>query len=1161
MSLNTIGGPVTVKYEYFEVIKAPPSILPVVDYINDTAFPINNLHKKLFQFRYRFVYDDNEKSVWSAISKVPIPESSLNSGSNTQGGFQNAINITILSGDLNVDKIEIAGRVNIESEWSDFFLIDTLDKRRDNIQDNISYTYIFRNDSVYIPIDLQEGNLLFDYVPDQANALELANGNTLVVGGLKDGYNRDTKLDVVLSSINMTSPATASTLTATLAGPDGTGSFPQYGSFNDTYSPLYQPFTRFDELYAGTVVFSGTPQVGDEITITMQGYSTRPIVNQVTGNVSRFEDWDFSKLSLKVVVRQGWTINDIINAFQTHPERFGEGFWYTTGAAGPRQPFYPIPADAINPIPGGPKPNTLYVGAFQFRQNGLLLEYDARRWQFWRPIVTIKRGFSFNSADSFPTLNWNGLYRYGLVYYDRNGKTNGVFTNNSMLLRTTSYDTSYDWTPITNQSILPENQSAQMYIGHTPPPWADYYHIVRTKDLSRDFSLMVISPDINFNNPLTGYWYIDIHSITETANDISESKNIINYGSTSFVEGDRVRILQKLNPNGSVNWSTDKHLDLPIIGVETHPTGGRQYLKVKSITIPSGYINIQENDRLVVEIYRPGKVLSNEDLVYYEIGERYGITTDQNGLRYHLGQTNVFGAPISTYTETITCEFDSALNALGIIGASASTVAWASTIRAGDRLQVSSTVSNNNTFTVSSVSITTNNNVFFVIITFSSPTVVTESSVGGTTFALLGNPSINYAYINLANDGDYYYRARVMVSSTDNVTQNTIYVADRNFSDNYLSAVWSQGRPLVVDENIKEEYFPAMLRFSQSYIYGTNINNLSRFYPNNFEEADASFGDILRLKTRENFIRMFQRYKVGMIPIFRQIIIDNAQSSQVALSERLLNKPNYYSGEYGIDKYGSSLVSTDFGDYFIDTNNKAIVRASLDGITNISDTYDLASWANANIKENSFGYGCFNYENRNVIMLIGHIEPIPNINFYDLIRNIAVYSETDKFFESFYGFTDAETLQFVNGFIFSGYEGELYIHNSSTRNNFFGVQQSSAVTTVFNGNLQLKKTYTAIEELSNGLWTGTVTTGPLTNQLSGLAVSDFQKTVGAFTINSKENKFNATIKRDENSAGGKYQGDSMKGLYAQVALTNSLTTEQRLISVSLKYIQSPLTNM
>ena len=104
MSLEIIGGPVGQRIEYFEVIKAPPSILPEVDYINDTDFPINNLYKKFFQFRYRFVYDDNEKSVWSAISKMPIPENSIDDGSNTQGGFQNSITIVVKTGDLNVAK-------------------------------------------------------------------------------------------------------------------------------------------------------------------------------------------------------------------------------------------------------------------------------------------------------------------------------------------------------------------------------------------------------------------------------------------------------------------------------------------------------------------------------------------------------------------------------------------------------------------------------------------------------------------------------------------------------------------------------------------------------------------------------------------------------------------------------------------------------------------------------------------------------------------------------------------------------------------------------------------------------------------------------------------------------------------------------------------------
>ena len=1144
MSLNIIGGGVNPVIEYFEVIKAPPSILPEVDYINDTEFPINNLHKKFFQFRYRFVYDDNEKSVWSAISKIPIPDKSTDNGSETQGGFQNAITLKIFTGDLNVIKVEIAGRVNIESIWSDFFLIDTLDKKRDFIESDILYNYIFRNDSVYTPIDLQESNLLFDCVPDEVNALELANGNTIVVGGLKDGYNRDTKLDVTLTSINMTSPAVLSTLEARIAGPFGIGVFNNI-ELNSNYNPRYQDF-------AGTVIFSGTPVEGDEITITIRGKSTRKIVG--FGFDTSYTSYEFNPIVFKVVVSEGDNIDSIISKFQTHPSRFGGGFGTSVGTAEPRQPFYPIPSEAFVSVPGGQLANTLYIGAFVPKINGSWSS-DSRRWQFWSIDVSVKKAFSFNDNDVFPTLKWNSIYRYGLVYYDKNGKTNGVFTSDSMLLRTKTYDTSYQWTPLGSPVVIPENEIAQIYIGHEPPPWASYYHIVRTKDLSCDFSLMVLSPKVIFDNPKVGYWYIDIQSISATNAKYSETGNVLNYNSTVFVDGDRVRILYKYDSNGIIQWDSNKHIDLPIISVDTE--NNRKYLKVKKIDEPSGYINLSNNDRVVIEIYRPSKVLSEEDLVYYEIGEKYDIVTGADGVRYHNGQEIVSGTPVSIYTVTTLCNFDNSFgNKVVIFPVLPSDASWFSKIKQGDLLSISGTSLNNNTFTVSSISIGLNITIFFT-----TPSVSNESSATSTTFSLIGQPGKNYAYINLANDGDYYYRARVMVNNINDTSEGTLYVADKNFSEKYPSAVWSQGRPLIVDEDIKEEYYPSMLRFSQSYIYGTNINNLSRFYPNNFEEADASFGDILRLKTRENFIRLFQRFKTGMIPIYRQIIIDNAQSSQVALSERLLNKPNYYSGEYGIDKYGSSLVSTDYGDYFIDTINKAIVRISLDGVTNISDTRNMALWANANIDENSFGLGCFNYENRNVIMLVGGYEELPlfpGVPF--LSRKIIAYSEADKNFESFYGFDTAESMAFANGILFTFLGGKVYIHDNPVRNNFYGTQQSSAITTIFNGGLQLKKTYTAIEELANGLWTGTITTGPLTNQLSSLSEADFRKTVGAYVINSKENKFNATIKRDQNSAGGKFQGDSMKGLYAQVALTNSLTTEQRLISVSLKYIPSPLTN-
>jgi len=1135
MSLNTIGRRVITSLKYFEVIKAPPSVVPLVEYINDNTFPINNLHKKFFQFKYRYVYDDNEKSVWSAISKMPIIDKSTNNGGDTQGGFQNAITININTGDFNVLKIEIAGRINIENEWSEFFLIDTIDKKIFNLTSNSQYIYTFRNDSIYNQIDLQESNLLFDYVPDEANALELANGNTLVVGGLKDGYNRDTKLDVTITTLSMKSPATISTL-------DTLVYMPNFNNGPIVWNGGYD-FNRYNYVL-GSVVFTGTPSPGDEITISLYGRSVR----QFGTFNDRYDSEGFEPITLTVTVDENDTLQDIVFKFQTHPNRFSNGFAKNVGNAGPRSPFVPIPSDLCYPLDFTVFPNTLYIGAFEALYNGTCSS-DSRKWEFWGFNISIKKAYSFNDSDVFPSLKWNGVYKYGLVYYDRNGKTNGVFTNSSMSLRTETYKTSNEWTPPGSPIIIPENETVQMYIGHEPPSWAEYYHIVRTKELSCDFSLMVSSPNVVFNS---GYWFIDIHNIPATYALNSEVSNVLNYSASTFVQGDRVRILQKIDGNGDVSFSNDKHLDLPIISVETPTSSGRQNIKVKAITIPPGYINVQNGNRLVIEIYRPAKVLSDKDLVYYETGNCFTISTDANGKKFHNGQSIVTNITLANLTANGNITFNSSSKEISFIP-NTQNFLLLNNIFNGDKINISGSLLNDGVYTV----IATSTYTFLT----AEPLVNETISASSITLTKISQTNKNYAYVNLSDDGDYYYRARVMVNNTDNTTFGTLYIVDNNFSENYKSAVWSQGRPLIVDEDIKEEYYPSMLRFSQSYIYGTNINNLSRFYPNNFEEADASFGDILRLKTRENFIRMFQRYKVGMIPVYRQIIIDNAQSSQVALSERLLNKPNYYSGEYGIDKYGSSLVSTDYGDYFIDTNNKAIVRVSLDGITNVSDTNNLSAWANENIKEDSFGYGCFNYENRNIIMLIGHKQSIPQFpSIFLLVKNIVAYSESDKNFESFYGFTDAENIQFANGLILTGYQGEWYIHDNNVRNNFFGQQQSSAITTIFNGGLQMKKTYTAIEELANGLWTGSVATGPLTNQLTSLTAADFQKTIGAYVINSKENKFNATIKRDQNSAGGKFQGDTMKGLYAQVALTNSLTTQQRLISVSLKYITSPLTN-
>jgi hypothetical protein len=1044
-TLPTLASTNDILFDYFKVIKAPPNKSISALYIDVPNRSINNLQKKLFQFKYRFLYDDDEKSVWSAVSNLPLISRPNDPSYYADGTKSNGIQLSLNSGSKIVKKIEIAGRVNIESEWSDFFLIDTLDKQLENISNNIVHNYLFLNDGSYLSIDIEESNLLYDYVPDEANALELANGNTLVYGGIKEGLPRTSvsQATILTNEINSYGNLVYGVAVGGVVTEDTTGNPAYY------YNQGFLDFKTTN--YRLEIVFDGNISPGDVVTLTFNLADTSLVpYTTIPASVS----YTIQAGNTLVTLRQ--SLANLINA--------NYSLYMSASAVGPfgnstllintvggdiafvQDTWYGI---SVVPIPSLPGFNI-------YSPNGSGVN-----------IVYTKSGNSSLGTQVSSALKWKGRYKYGICYYNKDGKTNGVYTGKNLIFDVPEYK---------EVSGVPVTFSPTLDLSFLAPSWAEYYTIVRTKELTSSFSKFFLTRSVDRSQavdgpPKTGEIRINIQNIADHGVRNPSSSTIINYGETSFVKGDRIRFIK--NQFNNTVFTNQK--DYEIIGVRNISN---------SLQIIISYVDgmpdfSNSNFRFLIEIFRPAPIIvEEEENVFYEISRTYTI---QRGFRFIF---SFFPDP--------------------------------------------------------------NGNPYHEFI----------SSAG-----FLSN------YHDLSYDGDYYLKERrLVVFANGNDADYIKYICmDSNFDDNWESAVWNRGRPLVIDESAKTQYFPVLIRFSQSFIQGTNINNLCRFYPENFEEADASFGDILRLKTRENFIRMFQRYKVAMIPIYRSIIIDNATSTQVSLSEKLLNKPNYYSGEYGIDRYGSSLVSTDYGDYFIDTINRAIVRVSLDGITNISDVFNLSVWANQNINIDSYGYGCFNYENRNVIMLVGNVD----FGTSTITNNIVAYNEPDKKFESFYGFTKVQSMLFINGYIYSLYADptfqinqgwHLYIHDNQTRNNFFGKQQTSSISTVFNGALQAKKTYTAIEELANGLWTGTVSTGPLTNQSTSLSSADFQKTVGAFVINSKENKFNATIKRDENSVGGKYLGIPMKGLYAQVALTNSLTTEQRLISVSLKYIQSPLTN-
>lgn len=159
----------------------------------------NYLQGNLYQFRLRYTFDNNEKSVWSPISKLVLPKSnvtSLGQQLEMSQSISNAIKLTFDTQDEEVIAIEIAVRLGNLGQWA---LVDKINKYDQDwnilVASNITYEYLFYNDKVTFGLDQDDCARPFDYVPQVAECTELINENQLVDANITEGYdNIDTNV-------------------------------------------------------------------------------------------------------------------------------------------------------------------------------------------------------------------------------------------------------------------------------------------------------------------------------------------------------------------------------------------------------------------------------------------------------------------------------------------------------------------------------------------------------------------------------------------------------------------------------------------------------------------------------------------------------------------------------------------------------------------------------------------------------------------------------------------------------------------------------------------------------------------------------------------------------------------------------------------------------
>lgn len=198
----TLGYPNPIEARFLTRIKQPPPTAPFYVWDNDPAQLINYLLKKTFVFKVQFVYDDNEFSAWSPISRYVFPDTTNAGGSGEDFNEQdNKMFITVPTGSGIVTRIRIAGK---QLGLADFSLIADLSKENLDIPSDATYDYPFLNDGNYVQLEVNESNRLFDWVPQRSQSQEIIAGQRIVDGLITENYdavNIDMRLPLSFESI------------------------------------------------------------------------------------------------------------------------------------------------------------------------------------------------------------------------------------------------------------------------------------------------------------------------------------------------------------------------------------------------------------------------------------------------------------------------------------------------------------------------------------------------------------------------------------------------------------------------------------------------------------------------------------------------------------------------------------------------------------------------------------------------------------------------------------------------------------------------------------------------------------------------------------------------------------------------------------------------
>lgn len=385
-------------------------------------------------------------------------------------------------------------------------------------------------------------------------------------------------------------------------------------------------------------------------------------------------------------------------------------------------------------------------------------------------------------------------------------------------------------------------------------------------------------------------------------------------------------------------------------------------------------------------------------------------------------------------------------------------------------------------------------------------------------------------------------------------------------------------RAYLATENKYQESFGNSIIYSGIFNSRTDVNETNQFSVANeiTRTVDPSKGTIQLLYAEDTNLIIFQEYKVNRALIDKDAIYTAEGQPLTTSSNLVIGQVQSYAGEYGIATNPESFAVYGYRKYFTDANKSAVMRLSQDGLTEIS-SYGMYDYFRDNLSLSNLGeigrlVGGWDIHSKQYVLSIQ-----PSVGKDSGARAVTLsFDEKTRGWTSFYSYIPAYTFSVDNRFYSFDLTGDLYQHYSENidRAAFYGSKNISTVTTIFNAQPSMSKTFKTVNYEGDGNWSLSSFVTYLTN------TSDTAHSIDVYTVpttlanmesallqntfKAKENKYFANLLNTSPVNQGEviYGADisGVKGFYgiATFSATNEAGASQtnELFAVSTEYVQS-----